>query len=66
MTSKFKDFKFYLHNDKNINSLIKQTFKKKTLLICTTIKKYVYIMLGEKVFTSKHGETIITILNVVQ
>ena len=24
------------------------------------------IMLGEKVFTSKHGETIITILNVVQ
>ena len=43
------------------NTLIKQGF-----INLYYNQKYVYIMLGEKVFTSKHVETIITILNVVQ
>ena len=33
---------------------------KQNLLICTTIKKYIKIMLDKKVFIPKHGETIIT------
>ena len=49
----------------NSGLIIIRTLVNNTLLICTTITKYKYIMLGEKVFISKHGETIITILNVV-
>ena len=45
---------------KEITELLKQNLVKQNFINLYYNQKYVYIMLGEKVFISKHGETIIT------